>query len=93
VTTAEQRRIATLTELVTEALDEPAPSPEVIAVQQRFRKLGPVGQRRVLALWRLQDNLKMLEAGAKADAAANEEVDAARRWARDMGRAARNRFT
>lgn len=89
MTAAEHQRIDALTNLVTDALAEQRPRPEAIAALRRFRALSPAGQRRVLALWNLQDTVQMLEAGATADAPFNVEIDAAKRWAKDMGRAAR----
>ena len=88
MTAAEQRRIDNLINVVAEALDEPPP-PEVVAFQRSFLKLPRAGPRRVLAMWALADSVKMLKAGAEADAPFDMEVQAARRWALDMGRTAR----
>lgn len=98
MTEAETRQIEALTTLVTEALDEPAPSPEAVAWFERFRKLTRRQRGRILVMLQLQDMAEFIKAEQRAEAdelqenaALHIEVADARRWAKQAGQTARAR--
>lgn len=95
MTAAERRRIDVLIQTVTEALDEPAPPEttiEAVALRRRLDRLSRRGQRAVIAAVMLEDTVAVLKAHEAQDKPAKQyyaEVEAAKRWALETGRAAR----
>lgn len=89
--TAVNDRIEGLIQLVTKALDEPAPSPELAAIKEQIAALPERSQRRLAVMIKLMSlaDVARDELAAQARIDNDPDILAARRWARQAGLTAR----
>lgn len=82
-------RIEALIAVVDGVLQTEAPSPEVLAIVERFEKLDRRQRWRCMLLMKLDELVDSGRQNVIADATFQQNVDDARRWSREMGRVAR----